>query len=101
MKYIVTGGAGFIGSHIAEALAGKHEVVIIDDLFSGKMQNLKDFRSSVHFVQGSITNLPLIKEIFASIQNPNRGALDSEQPRWEYRPADTSDAFRPGPRAQT
>ncbi len=41
MKYIVTGGAGFIGSHIVEGLAGqKHEVVILDNLFSGKMENI-------------------------------------------------------------
>ncbi|HUU75649.1 MAG TPA: NAD-dependent epimerase/dehydratase family protein, partial [Methanoregulaceae archaeon] len=37
MKYIVTGGAGFIGSHIAEFLSKDHEVVILDDLSSGKM----------------------------------------------------------------
>ena len=43
MKYIVTGGAGFIGSHIAEALAGSHEVVVIDNFSSGKRENLKGF----------------------------------------------------------
>ena len=37
MKYVVTGGAGFIGSHIAEKLAGRgDEVVIIDDLSAGR-----------------------------------------------------------------
>jgi len=36
MKYIVTGGAGFIGSHIVEELVNRqHEVVILDNLFSG------------------------------------------------------------------
>mgnify|MGYP001217399433 CR=1 FL=1 len=41
MKILVTGGAGFIASHIADAyLAGGHEVVIIDDLSSGKRANL-------------------------------------------------------------
>jgi UDP-glucose 4-epimerase len=35
MKYLVTGGAGFIGSHIVEALAQhRHEIVILDNLFS-------------------------------------------------------------------
>ena len=44
MKYIVTGGAGFIGSHIVEELAQqKHEVVIFDNLFSGKMENIQPF----------------------------------------------------------
>ena len=41
MKVVVTGGAGFIGSHIVEALlAAKHEVVVIDNLSSGKKENL-------------------------------------------------------------
>ncbi len=41
MKVLVTGGAGFIGSHIVEALlAAKHEVVVIDNLSSGKKENL-------------------------------------------------------------
>lgn len=40
-KVLITGGAGFIGSHIVEAcLAAGHEVVVIDDLSSGKKENL-------------------------------------------------------------
>jgi UDP-glucose 4-epimerase len=46
-KCIVTGGAGFIGSHLAEALVNKgYEVLIIDDLSTGRMANLKDFIKS-------------------------------------------------------
>lgn len=41
MKVLITGGAGFIGSHIAdEALAQKHEVVIVDDLSNGQIANI-------------------------------------------------------------
>jgi len=44
MKYIVTGGAGVIGSHIVEKPAQqKREVVIFDNLFSGKMENIRQF----------------------------------------------------------
>ena len=60
MKYVVTGGAGFIGSHIVEELAKQqHEVVIIDNFFSGKMENIQPFlkKKNVTFVQGSITDL--------------------------------------------
>jgi UDP-glucose 4-epimerase len=44
MKYIVTGGGGFIGSHIVEELAQKqHKMVIFDKLFSGKMEKIQPF----------------------------------------------------------
>jgi UDP-N-acetylglucosamine/UDP-N-acetyl-alpha-D-glucosaminouronate 4-epimerase len=92
MKYIVTGGAGFIGSHIAEVLAGKHEVVIIDDLFSGKMQNIDDFRNSVHFVRGSITNLPLMKEICAEADGIFHEAAIASVPRSIKNPLATNEA---------
>jgi UDP-glucose 4-epimerase len=62
MKFVVTGGAGFIGSHIVEAIAGSHEVVVIDNFSSGKRENLSMFADSV--IQGSITDLPLLKDAF-------------------------------------
>jgi UDP-glucose 4-epimerase len=61
MKYIVTGGAGFIGSHIVEAIAGSHEVVVIDNFSSGKKENLSGFKN-VNCIRGSICDLPLLKE---------------------------------------
>jgi nucleoside-diphosphate-sugar epimerase len=67
MKYIVTGGAGFIGSYIVEELARQqHELVIFDNLFSGKMDNIKPFlkKKNVTFVKGSITDLSVLKKIF-------------------------------------
>jgi nucleoside-diphosphate-sugar epimerase len=68
MKYIVTGGAGFIGSHIAEHLAhANHEVVILDNLFSGNLKNIEPFlqENAVTFARGSITDLPFLKKTFA------------------------------------
>ena len=48
MKVIVTGGAGFIGSHAAEAFTGAgHQVLVLDDLSSGKMENLPEGVESV------------------------------------------------------
>jgi UDP-glucose 4-epimerase len=64
MKYIVTGGAGFIGSHIVEAIVGSHEVIVIDNFSSGKRENLSMFADSVNGIQGSITDLPLLKDAF-------------------------------------
>ena len=69
-KAIVTGGAGFIGSHLAEELARRgYQVVILDDLSTGKMENIKGFldRDNVTFVQGSITELPLLQKLFDNV----------------------------------
>jgi UDP-glucose 4-epimerase len=53
MKYLVTGGAGFIGSHIVDALvAAGHQVVVLDNFSSGKRENLKD--APTQLVEGDI-----------------------------------------------
>lgn len=65
-KVIVTGGAGFIGSHLAEELARRgYRVIILDDLSTGKMENIKELirKEGVQFIQGSITNFLLLKEL--------------------------------------
>jgi UDP-glucose 4-epimerase len=62
MKYIVTGGAGFIGSHIVEAIAGSHDVVVIDNFSSGKLENLRRFSDSINCIQGTINNITLLKD---------------------------------------
>jgi UDP-glucose 4-epimerase len=67
-KAVVTGGAGFIGSHIAEALLERgYCVTVIDDLSSGKLQNIDAFMSSnnLEFIQGSITETDLLRQTFA------------------------------------
>jgi nucleoside-diphosphate-sugar epimerase len=57
-KYLVTGGAGFIGSHIAETLVKRgDEVRILDDLSTGKMENLAGFAGRVEFIEGDIRDL--------------------------------------------
>jgi UDP-glucose 4-epimerase len=84
MKYIVTGGAGFIGSHIVEDLVQKqHEVVILDNLFSGKRENIAPFLShpNVIFVQGSITDLPLLSTIFTGADGIFHEAAIASVPR--------------------
>jgi UDP-glucose 4-epimerase len=64
MQYVITGGAGFIGSHIAEALAESHSVIVIDDFSKGKAENLNGLPDSVQLIQGSITDLPLLEKAF-------------------------------------
>ncbi|HUS57688.1 MAG TPA: GDP-mannose 4,6-dehydratase, partial [Planctomycetota bacterium] len=66
---LITGGAGFIGSHLAERLlAGGHRVVVIDDLSTGRKENICHLLSNTNFkfVVGSILDetlmAPLVDE---------------------------------------
>ena len=95
MKYIVTGGAGFIGSHIVEELAQlRHEVVIIDNLFSGKIENIQPFlkHKNVTFVKGSITDLPLLKTVFEGADGIFHEGAIASVPRSLANPLATNEA---------
>jgi len=66
-KVVVTGGAGFIGSHVAEELAGRgYHVIIFDDLSTGSMANIEALLKDRHveFTRGSITDLPALNKVF-------------------------------------
>lgn len=65
MRYLVTGGAGFIGSHLTEALlAAGHEVTILDDFSTGSHQNLLHLEDSPHLtvIYGSVLEEELTRE---------------------------------------
>ncbi|HNW43903.1 MAG TPA: NAD-dependent epimerase/dehydratase family protein [Elusimicrobiales bacterium] len=62
-KTLVTGGAGFIGSHVAdELLAAGHEVVVLDDLSGGFRENVNP---ACRFIKGSVTDEKLVKSVFS------------------------------------
>src|SRR5579862_6043127 len=68
MRYLVTGGAGFIGSNIVDELVRRdHKVVVLDDLSAGKESNLTDVRNKIDLHVGSITDL-------AAVQSACKGA---------------------------
>lgn len=67
MKILVTGGAGFIGSHVVDALINKnHEVVVVDNLSTGKKENVN---SKSKLIEEDITNFSAIENIFTK-ENP-------------------------------
>jgi UDP-glucose 4-epimerase len=53
-KIIITGGCGFIGSHLAERLRKDNEIVIVDDLSTGRIENIGDFANEVNLIRGDI-----------------------------------------------
>ena len=68
MRVLVTGGAGFIGSHLAEALLQKGaEVWALDDLSTGRLENLRSFERhpQFRFLEGSVTDSALVNGLVA------------------------------------
>ena len=66
MRALLTGGAGFVGSHLAEALlAGGHQVVVLDDLSTGSIDNIAHLKSTPGFeyVIDTVMNEPLTAEL--------------------------------------
>ncbi|MBI2024357.1 NAD-dependent epimerase/dehydratase family protein [Candidatus Giovannonibacteria bacterium] len=66
---LVTGGAGFIGSHLSQGLLDMGaRVIVLDDLSTGKKENMKDFLKNpkLFFIRGDANNLNTLKNIFAS-----------------------------------
>ncbi len=78
-RYLVTGGAGFIGSHIVETLVARGEnVVVFDNLSTGKVENLAGLRDRITFVEGDLRDLDTVKSACRGVEYVlHQGALAS------------------------
>ena len=81
MKYVITGGAGFIGNHIAKKLVQRgDDVIVIDDLNTGKEENLESIIEKINFVKGSILDIELLDKLTKDVKGVfHQAALASVQ----------------------
>jgi nucleoside-diphosphate-sugar epimerase len=69
-KCIVTGGAGFIGSHIARKLVNDgNQVIVIDNMSEGRIENIADFQDKVDFCKEDILNLGFLQKKFKGVDH--------------------------------
>ncbi|MEM2130106.1 MAG: GDP-mannose 4,6-dehydratase [Candidatus Bathyarchaeia archaeon] len=67
-KILVTGGAGFVGSHLVEELVMLgHSVTIVDDLSNGNLQNISSVKDKIHFVHGDVSKPLLVQGDYDAI----------------------------------
>ena len=87
---LVTGGAGFIGSHIVDGLVDLGaDVVVLDDLSSGKLKNLEKSREKIEFIKGDIRDEKALDEALDGVEAISHQAAWRSVPKsvhqpWEY-----------------
>lgn len=84
MKILVTGGAGFIGSNLAEKLAQDHDVTVLDDLYIGSKKNLDDI--DIEFVKGTVMDEELVNKLCKNCDYIFHNAAMSSSPMFKEQP---------------
>ena len=91
MRYLVTGGAGFIGSNIVDELVRRgHQVTVLDDLSAGKESNLADVRGKIDLRIGSITDLATVQSACHGADYVIHLAARTSVPRSVQNPVETN-----------
>jgi len=91
MRYLVTGGAGFIGSNTVDELVRRgHSVVVLDDLSSGKEDNLAESRNKITFIKGSISDIEVVRKAMHEAEYVLHLAARTSVPRSVKDPIDTN-----------
>jgi len=91
MRYLVTGGAGFIGSNTVDELVRRgHSVVVLDDISSGKEDNLAEIRNKITFIKGSITDIEVVRKAMHEAEYVLHLAARTSVPRSVKDPIETN-----------
>ena len=91
MRYLVTGGAGFIGSNTVDELVRRgHDVVALDDLSTGKAENLAQAKAKIKLIQESIMNLDAVREACRNVDCVIHLAAQTSVPRSVKDPIETN-----------
>ncbi len=91
MRYLVTGGAGFIGSNTVDELVRRgHSVVVLDDFSSGKEDNLAEVRNKITFIKGSITDIEMVRKAMHEAEFVLHLAARTSVPRSVKDPVETN-----------
>ena len=89
-KFLVTGGAGFIGSHIVEALVARGDRVrVLDDLSTGKLSNLQHVRQQIEFTEGDVVDPSTVAQAVKGVDCVFHQAALASVPRSVERPLET------------
>ena len=91
MHYLVTGGAGFIGSNTVDELVRRgHDVTVLDDLSAGKEANLEKVRQQITFIRGSITDREAVEKACRGADYVLHLAARTSVPRSVKQPLETN-----------
>src|SRR5712672_2017427 len=91
MRFVITGGAGFIGSNTVDELVRRgHSVVVLDDLSSGKEEHLAEIRNKITFIKGSVTDIEVVRKAMHEAEYVLHLAARTSVPRSVKDPIDTN-----------
>jgi len=91
-KYLVTGGAGFIGSNLVRFILAKgHGAVVLDNFATGKKENMHDFRDKITFIEGDIRDRKTVDKAVAGVTAIFHEAALGSVPRSVEDPATAHD----------
>ena len=96
-RYLVTGGAGFIGSHLTTKLVSQgHDVRVLDNLCTGHRHNLSDVLHDIDFIEGDVSDPVTVNQAVDGIEVVFHQAALASVPRSVEFPLDTHDACATG-----